>query len=332
MQRLRLAVVRRPRSAGRPPASRRPAGAQTRAGTARLVTQALDGIGGRSASPACGPSGCRRRAGRSSSTRACGRTTRSRPRRRSRRRSTSSCAAAGDRLRADYVRTSQGAARTRQRGASRAASATSPGVDANDAQPGHDRDDLRPLGRRPPRAAAAQPASAPARRHRAPERSRRPSRRRRSTAARTGCSSSTTRLPDPAVRRRAHRADRPPVDRRPPVPAPRRPADRRLLRLALRARGTRSNRVRVRFPRTVSIRLDGKVIHTETRSSIAVNRPASATRFRFPSGIAPRYSTRRSPPAARRRPSGSCRSRRTASRRTGRPTRSSRVSSRPAAR
>jgi Metallo-beta-lactamase superfamily len=54
--------------------------------------------------------------------------------------------------------------------------------------------------------------------------------------------------------------------------------------------GTGRDRVRVRFPRTVSIRLDGKVIHTETRSSIAVNRPASAARFRFPAGIAPRYS------------------------------------------
>jgi hypothetical protein len=92
--------------------------------------------------------------------------------------------------------------------------------------------------------------------------------------------------------------------------------------------GTGRDRVRVRFPRTVSIRLDGKVIHTETRSSIAVNRPASAARFRFPAGIA----GRRSPPAARRRPSSSCPSRRTASRRTAPPTRSSRAPSRRGAR
>ena len=69
-------------------------------------------------------------------------------------------------------------------------------------------------------------------------------------------------------------------------------------------RGGTGSTARVRFPRTVSIRLDGKVIHTETRSSIAVNRRASAARFRFPSGIAPRVRRDARRPRRARRPSG----------------------------
>lgn len=42
---------------------------------------------------------------------------------------------------------------------------------------------------------------------------------------------------------------------------------------------------RLRFPRTVSMKLDGVTIHTESRTSVRVNPPASATRFRFPSGV-----------------------------------------------
>ena len=58
-----------------------------------------------------------------------------------------------------------------------------------------------------------------------------------------------------------------------------------------RAATGRSPRVRIRFPRTVSIRVDGATIHTETRTSVALNRPASAARFRFPAGVSPRFDT-----------------------------------------
>jgi glyoxylase-like metal-dependent hydrolase (beta-lactamase superfamily II) len=50
-----------------------------------------------------------------------------------------------------------------------------------------------------------------------------------------------------------------------------------------------SGRARVRFPRTVSLRLDGVTIHTETRTSVRVNPPASAARFRFPAGVNARF-------------------------------------------
>ena len=55
-------------------------------------------------------------------------------------------------------------------------------------------------------------------------------------------------------------------------------------------RSVRSGSVRVRFPRTVSISVDGQTILSETRTSLAVNRPASAARFRFPAGVRPTFS------------------------------------------
>ena len=42
---------------------------------------------------------------------------------------------------------------------------------------------------------------------------------------------------------------------------------------------------RLRFPRTVSLKLDGIRIHTESRTSVRVNPARSASRFRFPSGV-----------------------------------------------
>jgi glyoxylase-like metal-dependent hydrolase (beta-lactamase superfamily II) len=42
---------------------------------------------------------------------------------------------------------------------------------------------------------------------------------------------------------------------------------------------------RLRFPRTVSMKLDGITIHTESRTSVRVNPARSAARFRFPSGV-----------------------------------------------
>jgi glyoxylase-like metal-dependent hydrolase (beta-lactamase superfamily II) len=42
---------------------------------------------------------------------------------------------------------------------------------------------------------------------------------------------------------------------------------------------------RLRFPRDVSLRLDGVRIHTETRSSVRVNPAPNAARFRFPAGV-----------------------------------------------
>src|SRR3954470_2930763 len=46
---------------------------------------------------------------------------------------------------------------------------------------------------------------------------------------------------------------------------------------------------RLRFPRTVSMKLDGVTIHTETRSSVQVNPAPSAARFRFPAGVNARF-------------------------------------------
>jgi glyoxylase-like metal-dependent hydrolase (beta-lactamase superfamily II) len=55
-------------------------------------------------------------------------------------------------------------------------------------------------------------------------------------------------------------------------------------------RFVRSGGVRVRFPRTVSIRLAGQTVHTETRTSIAINGAPNAARFRFPAGVRPTFS------------------------------------------
>jgi glyoxylase-like metal-dependent hydrolase (beta-lactamase superfamily II) len=46
---------------------------------------------------------------------------------------------------------------------------------------------------------------------------------------------------------------------------------------------------RLRFPRTVSLRLDGVRVHTETRASVRVNPAPNAARFRFPSGVNARF-------------------------------------------
>jgi glyoxylase-like metal-dependent hydrolase (beta-lactamase superfamily II) len=51
----------------------------------------------------------------------------------------------------------------------------------------------------------------------------------------------------------------------------------------------RSGSVAVRFPRTVSMRVAGQTLHTETRTFVAINRPRSAARFRFPSGVRPTF-------------------------------------------
>jgi glyoxylase-like metal-dependent hydrolase (beta-lactamase superfamily II) len=50
-----------------------------------------------------------------------------------------------------------------------------------------------------------------------------------------------------------------------------------------------SGRARVRFPRSVSLKLDGVTIHTESRTSVRVNPAPSAARFRFPAGVRPRF-------------------------------------------
>jgi glyoxylase-like metal-dependent hydrolase (beta-lactamase superfamily II) len=55
-------------------------------------------------------------------------------------------------------------------------------------------------------------------------------------------------------------------------------------------RFVRSGGVRVRFPRTASIRLAGQTVHTETRTSIAINGAPNAARFRFPAGVRPTFS------------------------------------------
>ena len=41
----------------------------------------------------------------------------------------------------------------------------------------------------------------------------------------------------------------------------------------------------VRFPRTVSLKVDGETMHTETRSAVRVNPPVGGSRFRFPPGV-----------------------------------------------
>jgi glyoxylase-like metal-dependent hydrolase (beta-lactamase superfamily II) len=56
-----------------------------------------------------------------------------------------------------------------------------------------------------------------------------------------------------------------------------------------RWRSVRSGRTSVRFPRTVSIAVNGQTILRETRTAFAIDRPASAARFRFPSGVRPRF-------------------------------------------
>ena len=56
-----------------------------------------------------------------------------------------------------------------------------------------------------------------------------------------------------------------------------------------RATTGRSPRVRVAFPRTVSIKVAGQAVHTESRTSVAINRPANAARFTFPAGVSPRF-------------------------------------------
>jgi glyoxylase-like metal-dependent hydrolase (beta-lactamase superfamily II) len=48
-------------------------------------------------------------------------------------------------------------------------------------------------------------------------------------------------------------------------------------------------RMRVRFPRTAAITLDGVRIHTETRTAVAVNRPPDAARFAIPGALRARY-------------------------------------------
>ena len=204
------------------------AGAQTRAGTTRLVDQALSGLGGRSAVTGL----------RTFRLQTTGRTwifdEGLRPDDEVTPASTFTqtlnveLRAAGDRLRADSVRTSQGAARTvsevlkgRLGYISRRRRQRRP--------PGHHGDELGPLGGRPPRAAPAQPAAPPARRH-PPARAR--DDRAADDAPRPAAPPARhqrRRRADPAVRRLAHGADRPPVDRGPPVPAPRRPPDRGLL-------------------------------------------------------------------------------------------------------
>ena len=50
-----------------------------------------------------------------------------------------------------------------------------------------------------------------------------------------------------------------------------------------------SGDARLRFPRSVSMRLDGITIHTESRTSVRVNPASSAARFRFPSGVNARF-------------------------------------------
>jgi glyoxylase-like metal-dependent hydrolase (beta-lactamase superfamily II) len=52
---------------------------------------------------------------------------------------------------------------------------------------------------------------------------------------------------------------------------------------------TGRDRVRVRFPRTAAITLDGARIHTETRTAIAVNRPSPPSRYAIPGALGARY-------------------------------------------
>ncbi len=289
MQRLRLAVATVVLGVLLPACLAAPAGAQTRAGTARLVTQALDGIGGRSAITGL----------RTFRLQTTGRTfifdEGLRPDNTVTPASTftqtlnAELRGSGDRLRADNVRTSQGAARTVSE-VIKGRLGYITGVDANNAQPAT--------------TAMTSDRWAAVRRE---QQLLNPHLLLRDLIARPRLA---TTFPSTTINGRAHRLlvindpvspIRLYVDARTGRIDRLSTADHQYLRRDVRLivdfsdwrfvrGGTGSNRVRVRFPRTVSIRLDGKVIHTETRSSIAVNRPASATRFQFPSGIAPRYS------------------------------------------
>ena len=286
MHRLRLAVVVALGSLAALACLAPAAGAQTRAGTTRLVAQALAGLGGRSA-----VSGLRtfrlQTTGRtwifdeglrpddevtpaSTFTQTLNVELRS----------------AGDRLRADSVRTSQGAARTVSEVLKGRLGYIS-GVDANGGSPATTamtsdrwaavrREQrllnpqllLRDVIRRPALATTAPPTTLRGRPHR---------------LLVINDDVAPIRL---YVDSRTGRIDRLSTEDHQYL--------RRDVRLIVDFGGWRAVRaatgaVRVRFPRTASIRLDGKVIHTETRTSIAVNRPASAARFRFPAGIAPAF-------------------------------------------
>lgn len=43
------------------------------------------------------------------------------------------------------------------------------------------------------------------------------------------------------------------------------------------------------FPNNVTMMVDGETVHTETRSSVAVNAPLQASMFEFPAGVSPTY-------------------------------------------
>ncbi|MEY2535714.1 MAG: hypothetical protein QOF29_3624 [bacterium] len=53
--------------------------------------------------------------------------------------------------------------------------------------------------------------------------------------------------------------------------------------------GWRSAGSGLRFPRTVTLRQEGQILHRETRSAVRANRPVSSSRFRFPAGVNARY-------------------------------------------
>ena len=283
MQRLRLAVAVALGSLAALACLAPAAGAQTRAGTTRLVAQALSGLGGRSA-----VSGLR-----TFRLQTTGRTwifdEGLRPDDQVTPASTFTqtlnveLRSAGDRLRADSVRTSQGAARTVSEVLSGRLGYIA-GVDANGGSPATTamtsdrwaavrREQrllnpqllLRDVIRRPALATTAPPTTLRGRPHRLLVIDDEVTPIRLYVDSRTG------------------RIDRLSTEDHLYL--------RRDVRLIVDFSGWRSVRG-VRFPRTASIRLDGKVVHTETRTSIAVNRPASATRFRFPAGIAPAYDAR----------------------------------------
>ena len=286
MHRLRLAVVVALGSLAALACLAPAAGAQTRAGTTRLVAQALSGLGGRSAITGLrtfrlqttgrtfifdeGPKPDDEVIPASTFTQTLNVELR----------------AGGDRLRADSVRTSQGAARTVSEVLKGRLGYIS-GVDANGGRPATTamtsdrwaavrREQrllnpqllLRDVIRRPALATTAPPTTLRGRPHRllvinddvAP--------------IRLYVDSATGRIDRLSTQDHQYL--------------------RRDVRLIVDFGGWRFVRpatgaARVRFPRTASIRLDGKVIHTETRTAIAVNRPASAARFRFPAGIAPAF-------------------------------------------
>ena len=287
MQRLRLAVATVVLGVLLPACLAAPAGAQTRAGTARLVTQALDGIGGRSAITGL----------RTFRLQTTGRTfifdEGLRPDNTVTPASTftqtlnAELRGSGDRLRADNVRTSQGAARTVSE-VIKGRLGYITGVDANNAQPAT--------------TAMTSDRWAAVRRE---QQLLNPHLLLRDLIARPRLA---TTFPSTTINGRAHRLlvindpvspIRLYVDARTGRIDRLSTADHQYLRRDVRLivdfsdwrfvrGGTGSNRVRVRFPRTVSIRLDGKVIHTETR---IVDRRRTARR-------APRASS--SPPGSRR--------------------------------